>query len=104
MAEQCRARLEAELGEATSERYQQPSERMLGVWTRNTYTGGKESEVPEVETGVPPERLSSLLLKQADLPPEFKPHAKIAKILEGRREMAAGRQPLDWAAGEARRW
>jgi 2-oxoglutarate dehydrogenase E1 component len=101
VAEQCRRRLEDELGEATSERYQPPAERLLGVWSRTRYVGGREADVVEAVTGVPEERLATLLSRLAELPPEFKPHAKIAKVLEGRREMAAGRQPLDWAAGEA---
>jgi 2-oxoglutarate dehydrogenase E1 component len=35
------------------------------------------------------------------LPPDFHPHPKIKKILESRRQMAAGEQPLDWSAAEA---
>ena len=46
-------------------------------------------------------RLSELLLAQTQLPADFHPHPKIKKILEGRRKMAAGEQPLDWAAAEA---
>jgi 2-oxoglutarate dehydrogenase E1 component len=35
------------------------------------------------------------------LPADFKPHPKNEPFLEGRREMAAGTRPLDWAAAEA---
>ena len=101
VAEQCRRRLEDELGEATSERYQAPVERVPGVWSRSSFVGGRDGTVPDVETGVPGERLAAWLSKTAELPAEFKPHSKIAKMLEARREMAAGRAPLDWAAAEA---
>jgi len=101
IAEQCRRRLEDELGEATSDRYQHPSDRIPGVWARSAYVGGKDSDAPEVETGVPVEKLAGWLAKQAELPAEFKPHPKIAKVLDARREMAASRQGLDWASAEA---
>ncbi len=101
IAEQCRRRLEDELGEATSDRYQPPADRVPGVWARSQYVGGRDEEVAEVDTTVPEERLGVLLARQAELPAEFKPHAKIAKILETRREMAAGRVPLDWASAES---
>jgi 2-oxoglutarate dehydrogenase E1 component len=101
IAEQCRRRLEDELGEATSDRYQHPSDRLPGVWARSAYVGGADQNVPDAETAVSLERASMLLAKQAELPADFKPHAKIAKVLEARREMAAGRQSLDWASAEA---
>ena len=101
IAEQCRRRLEDELGEATSDRYQHPSDRLPGVWARSAYVGGADQNVPDVETAVSLERATTLLAKQAELPSDFKPHAKIAKVLEARREMAAGRQSLDWASAEA---
>jgi 2-oxoglutarate dehydrogenase E1 component len=41
-----------------------------------------------------------LLEAQTRLPEGFKPHLKIKKLLEHRREMAAGNAPLDWSAAE----
>ncbi|MCC7376724.1 MAG: 2-oxoglutarate dehydrogenase E1 component [Verrucomicrobiales bacterium] len=101
IAEQCRRRLEEDLGEATSDRYQTPVERVPGIWARSQYVGGPESEVRDIETGIPLEAATGLLERLSELPADFKPHSKIAKFLEGRREMAAGKVPLDWSAGEA---
>jgi 2-oxoglutarate dehydrogenase E1 component len=101
IAEECRARLERELGEATSESYQAPAEKIPGIWARSQYVGGREADCPDVETGAPVEELERLLHRQTELPEGFKPHSKIQKLLEARREMAAGRHPLDWAAAEA---
>ena len=36
-----------------------------------------------------------------EVPAGFKPHPKIERFLEGRREMAQGKRPVDWSAGEA---
>ncbi|MBL9137719.1 MAG: 2-oxoglutarate dehydrogenase E1 component [Verrucomicrobiales bacterium] len=99
--EQCRRRLEDDLGEANSDRYQQPVERIPGIWARSQYVGGPESEVRDIETGISVETAAALLGRLAELPADFKPHNKIAKFLESRREMAAGKAPLDWSAGEA---
>src|SRR5262249_32595495 len=37
----------------------------------------------------------------AHVPADFRPHPKIERLLEARREMAAGRHPLDWSTAEA---
>ncbi|MGE3310253.1 MAG: 2-oxoglutarate dehydrogenase E1 component [Limisphaerales bacterium] len=101
IAEQCRRRLEDELGEATSDRYQHPIDRLPGVWARSSYLGGRDTEVPDVETAISVEQVSTWLSRQSEVPPDFKPHPKIAKLLESRKEMAEGRLPLDWASAEA---
>jgi 2-oxoglutarate dehydrogenase E1 component len=99
IAEERRAHLEAELSLARSDEYVHPTEMPTGIWTG--YFGGPESRATEVDTSVPPERLSRLLLKQTELPPNFHPHPKIQRFLAHRREMSEGRAPLDWAAAEA---
>ncbi|MFO1496864.1 MAG: 2-oxoglutarate dehydrogenase E1 component [Verrucomicrobiota bacterium] len=99
IAERRRANLEKELSEARSQSYRPPLKEMEGVW--RSYVGGPESEVPEVATGAPRDRLAALLEKQTELPPDFRPHPKVKKILEARLAMARGQQPLDWAAAEA---
>ncbi|MBL9170881.1 MAG: 2-oxoglutarate dehydrogenase E1 component [Verrucomicrobiales bacterium] len=93
--------LEKELSESTSENYQFPSEKQLGIWARSSFIGGREQDAKDEETGVPIERLTKLLEVQTRIPEGFKPHPKIAKLLETRRDMSAGKQPLDWAAAEA---
>ncbi len=40
-------------------------------------------------------------LAQTRMPADFKPHPKIERFLEHRRQMASGEKPLDWAAAEA---
>ncbi|HEY3863704.1 MAG TPA: 2-oxoglutarate dehydrogenase E1 component [Verrucomicrobiae bacterium] len=93
--------LERELTQAQNEAFLPPAEKARGVWSRGQYTGGLETEAGETATGVDAKRLSELLLKQTQLPESFHPHPKIKKILESRQQMAAGAEPLDWAAGEA---
>lgn len=88
-----------ELKYARSEDYKHHTDTLGGIW--QGYKGGKDSEIPDVETGVERDRLSKLLESQTRLPDGFHPHAKIARGLERRRKMAEGQEPLDWAAGEA---
>jgi 2-oxoglutarate dehydrogenase E1 component len=94
-----REHLEKELSEARKEEYVPHLQTLSGVW--EGYHGGPESAVMEVETGVAPERLSSLLQVQAHLPEGFHPHPKIERGIRLRREMAEGKRPLDWSAAEA---
>jgi len=93
--------LERELTQAQNEAFLPPTDKTQGVWARGRYTGGLEKEAEETHTGVEPKRLSELLLKQTELPETFHPHPKIKKFLDSRRQMAAGAEPLDWAAAEA---
>lgn len=93
--------LEKELSESTSEHYQIPKEKQLGIWSRSSFIGGGEQLVKDVDTGIPVERSAKLLEAQTRVPEGFRPHPKIAKLLETRREMSAGKLALDWAAAEA---
>jgi 2-oxoglutarate dehydrogenase E1 component len=93
--------LERELTQAQNEAFLPPPEKTQVVWSRGHYTGGPDSETEDTPTGVEPKRLAELLLKQTELPATFHPHPKIKKFLEARRLMAAGTEPLDWAAAEA---
>lgn len=72
---------------------------MAAIWAR--YRGGRDADVPDVETGVPRASLAKLLEQQATLPAGFQPHPKIARLLEERRQMAHGEKRLDWGAAEA---
>jgi len=94
-----RNHLERELTQAKQADYRLPSDEFRGMWS--AYAGGAEKNVPEVPTGVPTQRLAELLEAQTRLPENFKPHSKIRKFLDHRREMAAGKAPLDWSAAEA---
>jgi 2-oxoglutarate dehydrogenase E1 component len=99
IAERRRASLEKELSEARSQSYRPPLKELEGSW--RGYLGGPETEVPEVPTALPREKLAALLEVQTQLPADFHPHPKIQRFLEARRAMARGEQPLDWSAGEA---
>jgi 2-oxoglutarate dehydrogenase E1 component len=91
--------LERQLEEAKKADYRLAVEELHGVWTG--YTGGAEKDAPEVSTGVGAPKLAALLEAQTRLPEDFKPHPKIRKFLDARREMAEGKAPLDWSAAEA---
>ncbi len=73
--------------------------RVLGpVWRE--YQGGPEPGGPPVLTGVPRARLVEILESIATMPADFTPHKKIERLLEQRRAIARGEQPVDWAAAE----
>jgi 2-oxoglutarate dehydrogenase E1 component len=91
--------LERELSQATSESYKVPSEARRGIWS--SYAGGLEKDAEEVDTSVDRDRLAELLEMQAIFPQDFHPHPKIESATRLRREMAGGKRPLDWSAGEA---
>src|ERR1051326_3449945 len=91
--------LERELSQATSDSYRVPSEFSRSIW--NGYSGGPENNTDNVDTSVDRDRLVELLEIQTNLPEGFQPHPKIASGIQHRKEMAEGKRPLDWAAGEA---
>lgn len=93
------ARLEEELTVARRGDVQHQPEMIRGVWAN--YQGGLFSEVKPTETGVEKEQLSKLLNQLTVLPDSFTPHPKIKRGLKIRQDMASGKRPLDWAAGEA---
>jgi 2-oxoglutarate dehydrogenase E1 component len=77
-----------------------PRPKVLGdVW--KGYHGGPERIDDDVETGVALPRLASMLHRLTELPDTFHLHHKLKRMIEGRRQMAAAAQPLDWAAAEA---
>ena len=98
IVEQQQAKLAADLTVAKSEDYVHKSD-VGGMWA--FYIGGREREAADVQTGVRRDVLVDMLERLITLPDGFQPHAKIAKFLEGRRQMAAGTLPLDWSAAEA---
>jgi 2-oxoglutarate dehydrogenase E1 component len=98
IVEQQQAKFAADLTAAKSEDYVHKSD-VGGMWA--FYIGGREREAADVQTGVRRDLLVDMLERLITLPEGFQPHAKIAKFLEGRRQMAAGTLPLDWSAAEA---
>ena len=97
IGQQRQEKLEQELKAARADRCSGPVENG-GLWKK--YSGGPEPR-DEAETGTKPERLAALLRRLTKLPNGFHIHPKLERMLEHRREMADGKQPLDWAAAEA---
>ncbi|MBX7259390.1 MAG: 2-oxoglutarate dehydrogenase E1 component [Candidatus Hydrogenedentes bacterium] len=91
--------LEAELTVARTEEAPKPPGQLKGIWS--AYKGGPDTNVPDVDTGVPREKLCSLLEKLTHLTEDIHPHPKLERILESRREIARDDKPVDWAAAEA---
>ncbi len=70
-----------------------------GLW--RPYQGGPDSEVPEVDTAVPKEKLVSLLQAACSVPAGFRVHSKLERFFDQRLQMASGEKPLDWGTAEA---
>src|SRR5690606_2156122 len=91
---------EKELTAARSENYVSTLDSSFeGLWA--PYIGGHESQAGEVDTGVPVDRLKTLLDVQTRRPEGFNVHPKIKRLLRLHREMVEGKRPLDWAAAES---
>ncbi|MEY2668662.1 MAG: hypothetical protein RJA59_1300, partial [Pseudomonadota bacterium] len=69
-----------------------------GVWS--AYRGGPFGLADEVVTAVPTDRLAHVARHLSEVPAGFDPNPKIAKLFEGRGEMARGKRPLDWGFAE----
>jgi len=54
----------------------------------------------KVDTAVPLAELKVLADKLTALPPEFKLHARVEKVIADRRQMGQGQLPLDWGMAE----
>jgi 2-oxoglutarate dehydrogenase E1 component len=91
--------LEKELSRSRSDKEPQNNSQFDGLWSG--YEGGPEPPSDDVKTGVEKTQLSELLAAQARVPKDFQPHPKIKKLLETRKQMAAGEHPLDWSAAES---
>lgn len=99
-----RQQLESELEVAKGPNYEHRWDMLQGIW--RGYLGGNEAGIPDVDTGVEVTKLAGILQKLTELPPDFHPHTGIVNerstgILQKRLAIAQGKQPLDWAAGEA---
>ncbi|HTP26069.1 MAG TPA: thiamine pyrophosphate-dependent enzyme, partial [Anaeromyxobacteraceae bacterium] len=69
---------------------------------RGRYRGGPIDDAStRVNTGVSRDLLSEIGRALTVTPTGFAPHPKVAKLLAGRAEMAAGKRPVDWGMGEA---
>ncbi|MCY3000255.1 MAG: 2-oxoglutarate dehydrogenase E1 component [Planctomycetota bacterium] len=99
IARERRSKLEEDLSRARSKTFVATKDSQGMFW--KGYAGASEASVPRVDTGVTPDTAERLLGALARLPDGFRPHPKLERTLELRREMARGTRSLDWAAGEA---
>src|SRR5207244_979098 len=91
--------LQKSFDEARSPEYPEEPAAPTGIWKR--FQGGPEGSAEPVATSVERARLAAFLRTLTSPPAGFHVHPKIERGLAQRREMAGGRRPLDWAAGEA---
>ncbi len=96
---QARARLDKEFEAARSKDYQLSNPTPTSCWAG--FHGGPADEAEDADTGISSERVKSLLKTQTVVPEGFHLHPKLIRAIDRRREMAAGKRPLDWAAAEA---
>jgi len=93
-----RAQLDLELSEARRADYVRIHDWLGGVW--QGYQGGHETDVPDVETGIPADSIRELMAKVTDLPPDFTANKKILRLFKQRQEMGEGKRAFDWGGGE----
>ncbi len=91
--------LEEKLSEARRDDFVYHGGTLETMW--EGYSGREESSVEEVMTGVERDKLAAYLERLTDLPDGFHLHNKLRRMMQHRREMAAGERPLDWSAAEA---
>ena len=94
-----REHLEKELASARSKDYIYVGDQVTGDWSG--YNLGADTQVPEVDTGVPSDRLRAILQKLGKTPEEIVPNRRIVRLLGQRTEMADGKRPVNWAGAEA---
>ena len=94
-----REHLEKELAAARSKDYIYVGDQVTGDWSG--YNLGADTQVPEVDTGVPADRLRAILQKLGKTPEEIVPNRRIVRLLGQRTEMAGGKRPVSWAGAEA---
>ena len=68
-------------------------------WSK--YTGGCYKKEYDVNTGVSAEELQRIAGVIGSAPNGFHVHAKVKKLLDQRREMGAGKRPIDYGMAEA---
>jgi 2-oxoglutarate dehydrogenase E1 component len=94
-----RARLDKEFDKARSQDYQLSNPTPTGFWA--DFHGGPAGDTAGANTAISAERVKTLLGTQTIIPEDFHLHPKLVRAMDRRREMAAGKRPLDWSAAEA---
>ena len=84
--------------EAKSRRWEMP---LIDDPTWAGYVGGYEADVPDVQTGVPMDRLRKVIESITTIPESVKAHDKVAKLYEQRSAIGAEPNDIDWGTAEA---
>jgi 2-oxoglutarate dehydrogenase E1 component len=99
LVERLRTEFRHEIEEARKLDRLPPLREMPEWW--DGFEGGPWRPEFEVETAVPRERLGEIARRLRELPPGFRPHPKIAALLEERYRMGQGARAVDWGGAEA---
>jgi len=70
-----------------------------GFW-KGFRKGGGDDMLKPVNTKIDIKVLKDVGTKLGEYPATFTPHPKLIKLLESRKNMAAGKEPIDWGMGE----
>ncbi|MBI4512012.1 MAG: 2-oxoglutarate dehydrogenase E1 component [Deltaproteobacteria bacterium] len=92
------AELEKDLADARNAPQRPTIQALRGVW--QGFQGGRDSSVPDVDTGVSMELIAQVTERVTALPDGFHPHPKIARLFKQRQAMGRGEIPVDWGMGE----
>ncbi len=96
--ERVQGALEQELAAARATVRRPVGDALGGVWAG--YSGGADTAVPDVDTGVTRDELEKVAELSTQVPEGFAVHRKIARLHEQRRAMLRGERPIDWGMAE----
>ncbi len=99
MVEQVRHELDQEMKKAKALQERPLLRELPEYWS--PYYGGPYHPSFEVDTGVARERLREISERITRVPEGFHVHPKVRQVLQQRREMGCGKQPVDWGMAEA---
>jgi 2-oxoglutarate dehydrogenase E1 component len=91
-------RLSREFELAKSEPFVYDLSTLTGIW--DGYFGGPEPTNEQITTGIPRSMASDLLVRACTVPDGFRVHRKLSRVLDDRKEVAGGKQGIDWASAE----
>jgi len=91
-------KLEHEFEASKNEAFVPDTQTLAANWSE--YFGGPEPSEP-TDTTFDQDRLAELIDSLARLPADFTANKKLKRPMAQRREMPAGKRPLDWATAEA---
>jgi 2-oxoglutarate dehydrogenase E1 component len=99
LAAQVRGELEAAQQEAKKIEKRPTMRRLPAYW--DNYAGGKYDPAYEVSTGLPAAEIARITQGLTSYPEGFAIHPKVKRLLEQRRAMGQGKQPVDYGMAEA---